>query len=30
VRLPIASWYWDMQLKKNGVYDQRFAKPYIE
>jgi hypothetical protein len=27
-RLPIASWYWDSQLKENGVYDQRFARPY--
>ena len=30
VRLPIASWYWDMQLKKNGVYEKRFAQPYLE
>jgi hypothetical protein len=28
VRTPIASWYWDSQLKQNGVYEQRFAKPY--
>jgi multimeric flavodoxin WrbA len=27
-RLPIASWYWDSQLKENGVYEQRFARPY--
>jgi NAD(P)H-dependent FMN reductase len=28
VRLPIASWYWDNQLKENGAYEQRFATPY--
>jgi hypothetical protein len=28
VRLPIASFYWDSQLKGNGVYAQRFAKPF--
>jgi NAD(P)H-dependent FMN reductase len=27
-RLPIASWYWDSQLKENGVYEQRYARPY--
>ena len=27
---PIASWYWDNQLKENGVYEQRFARPYGE
>ena len=30
VRTPLASWYWDSQLKENGVYDQRFARPYAE
>ncbi len=30
LRLPIASSYWDMQLKKNGVYEQRFARPYLD
>jgi hypothetical protein len=30
VRLPAASWYWDSQLKKNNVYEDRFAKPYEE
>jgi multimeric flavodoxin WrbA len=30
VRLPISRWYWDMQLKQNGVYEQRFARPYVE
>lgn len=28
VRLPISRWYWDSQLKANGVYEQRFAAPY--
>jgi len=28
VRLPVASMYWDRQLKMNGVYDERFAQPY--
>jgi hypothetical protein len=28
VRLPNASFYWDGQLKQNGVYEQRFARPY--
>lgn len=28
VRLPNAHWYWDTQLKENGVYDQRSATPY--
>jgi NAD(P)H-dependent FMN reductase len=27
-RLPISRWYWDSQLKENGVYEQRFATPY--
>jgi multimeric flavodoxin WrbA len=30
LRLPRASWYWDSQLKQNGVYEERFAKPYAE
>jgi hypothetical protein len=29
-RTRMASWYWDSQLKKNGVYEERFAKPYAE
>ena len=28
LRLPIASWYWDTQLKENDAYEQRFATPY--
>jgi multimeric flavodoxin WrbA len=27
VRLPQATFYWDGQLKQNGVYDRRFAQP---
>jgi len=30
VRLPISRWYWDSQLKKNDVYEDRFAQPYLE
>jgi multimeric flavodoxin WrbA len=30
VRLPIASSYWDSQLKENGVYAQRFARPFVQ
>lgn len=29
-RLPIASMYWDTQLKENGAYEQRYAQPYLE
>jgi len=25
---PLLSFYWDQQLKENGVFEQRFAKPY--
>lgn len=28
VRLPVATSYWDSQLKENGVYEQRFARPF--
>jgi multimeric flavodoxin WrbA len=28
--LPLMSFYWDQQLKKNGVYDRRFARPYSQ
>jgi multimeric flavodoxin WrbA len=28
-RLPISRWYWDSQLKQNGVYEERFARPYV-
>ena len=24
-----ASWYWDNQLKIDGVYDKRFAQPFF-
>ncbi len=30
LKLPLAQGYWNSQLKKNGVYDQRFARPYEE
>jgi multimeric flavodoxin WrbA len=30
VKTPLATFYWDGQLKKNGVYDQRFARPYAK
>lgn len=30
VKTPLATFYWDGQLKKNGVYGQRFARPYAE
>lgn len=30
IRLPIAGFYWDMQLKKNGAYERRFAQPYAD
>jgi multimeric flavodoxin WrbA len=29
VRLPIASFYWDRQLRQNGAYERRFAMPYM-
>ena len=29
-RTSLATSYWDSQLKKNGVYDQRFARPYAD
>lgn len=28
VRLPVASFYWDNQLKQNGAFEKRFARPY--
>jgi multimeric flavodoxin WrbA len=28
VKLPLVNFYWNGQLKQNGVYDQRFAQPY--
>ncbi len=30
VKLPVLSMYWNNQLKENGVYEQRFAQPFIE
>ena len=30
VRLKKAHSFWDEQLKKNGAYDRRFARPYAE
>ena len=29
-KLPFKNMYWDMQLKKNTVFKDRFAKPYEE
>lgn len=28
VKVPVYSWYWNSQLKKNGVFEERFAQPY--
>jgi hypothetical protein len=28
LRLPISHTYFDGMLKQNGVYDQRFARPF--
>ena len=30
LRLPITQSYWDNQLKKNGAYEARFARPFKE
>ncbi len=30
VKTRWASFYWDHQLKANGVFDQRFARPYSQ
>ncbi len=27
---PLLNGYWDQDLKKNGVFDQRFARPYAQ
>jgi len=27
-RMKLATFYWDGQLRENGVYEQRFARPY--
>ncbi|MBI9046971.1 MAG: flavodoxin family protein [Anaerolineaceae bacterium] len=29
-RLPFSSIYWDNQLKQNGVFEERFAKPFLK
>ncbi len=29
-KTPLLNFYWNMQLKENGVYDKRFARPYGE
>ena len=29
-RLGLTNFYWNSQLKRNGVFDQRFAQPYKE
>ena len=29
-RTPLSSFYWDGLLKRNGAYEQRFAKPYAK
>jgi hypothetical protein len=28
IKLPIAQWYWNSQLKKNGAWKERFNAPY--
>ena len=28
-KTPLLNFYWNMQLKKNGVYDKRFDRPYV-
>jgi len=30
VKVPALSMYWNNQLKENGVYEQRFAQPFLE
>lgn len=30
VQTPLLAMYWDNQLKENGVYEQRFARPFLE
>jgi FMN-dependent NADH-azoreductase len=29
-KTKMAEFYWDMQLKKNGVFDRRYARPYSQ
>jgi len=26
----LTRWYWDSEMKKNGVFDQRFARPFVD
>jgi multimeric flavodoxin WrbA len=28
LKFPLLNFYWDSQLKQNGVFDRRFARPY--
>mgnify|MGYP006286124715 CR=1 FL=1 len=28
IKIPVYSWYWNSQLKKNGVFEKRFSQPY--
>jgi hypothetical protein len=28
-KTPLLSFYWDNQLKENGVYEERFAQPFV-
>jgi hypothetical protein len=30
LRLPVAHGYFDDMMKKNGVFEQRFARPFVE
>jgi FMN-dependent NADH-azoreductase len=30
LKLGLGNFYWDMQLKNNNAFDQRFAKPYYK
>jgi len=30
IKLGMANFYWNSQLKQNKIFDQRFAKPYTE
>jgi hypothetical protein len=30
LRMPVAHSYFDNMLKQNGVYEQRFARPFLE
>ena len=30
LKIPLAQFYWNGQLKRNGAWDRRFATPYVE